>query len=105
MTNCWVLPLQAITSTQKKYRKKNKTYILKLLNNFTPKKKFLSKSDIFSMTKGANDMDKIAVTVSLLGIVFLTLSVSLSAWFVIPLMVNVVAGAIYVRGSDNKTNA
>lgn len=75
------------------------------MNKFTPKKKLLSKSDIFSMTKGANNMDKIAVTVSLLGIAFLTLSVSLSAWFVIPLMVDVVTGAIYVRGSDSTTNA
>lgn len=50
-------------------------------------------------------MDKIAVTVSLLGIAFLTLSVSLSAWFVIPLMVDVVAGAIYIKGSDSTTNA
>lgn len=50
-------------------------------------------------------MDKIAVTICLLGMAFLILSVSLNVWFVIPLMVNVVAGAIYVRGSANKTNA
>lgn len=50
-------------------------------------------------------MDKIAVTICLLGMAFLILSVSLSAWFVIPLIVDVVTGAIYVRGSDSKTNA
>lgn len=50
-------------------------------------------------------MDKIAVAISLLGIAFLILSVSLSVWFSIPLIVNVVAGAIYIKGSDSKTNA
>lgn len=48
-------------------------------------------------------MDKIAVAISLLGIAFLILSVSLSVWFSIPLIVNVVAGGIYVRSLDRKT--
>lgn len=52
-------------------------------------------------------MDKIAVTICLLGMAFLILSVSLNVWFVIPLIVNVVAGAIYVKSLDKKakTNA